>query len=99
MTTSKDSQKGRRSEKLWLPSLLLLLGQFLTITPALLIVFADEQQRGASDGYVALLDELDKLSSAIAELETVPAQQSPAAWQQRYSDYRSQLNRTLGSSA
>ena len=99
MTNSKDSQKGRRSEKLWLPSLLLLLGQFLTITPALLIVFADEQQRGASDGYVALLDELDKLSSAIAELETVPAQQSPAAWQQRYSDYRSQLNRTLGSSA
>jgi len=99
MSNSKSAQKRRRSEKLWLPSLLLLLGQFLTITPALLIVFADEQQRKASDGYVALLDKLDAVSSALAELETVPPQgallAASSTWQQRYTDYRDAVNRTL----
>ncbi|HTC89426.1 MAG TPA: hypothetical protein VK686_14055 [Bryobacteraceae bacterium] len=97
MSNSKSAQKRRRSEKLWLPSLLLLLGQFLTITPALLIVFADEQQRKASDGYVALLDKLDAISSALGKLETVPAHGT--AWQQRYTDYRTELDRTLASAA
>jgi len=103
MSNSKSAQKRRRSEKLWLPSLLLLLGQFLTITPALLIVFADEQQRKASDGYVALLDKLDAVSSALAELETVPPQgallAASSTWQQRYTDYRDAVNRTLASAA
>lgn len=103
MSNSKSAQKSRRSEKLWLPSLLLLLGQFLTITPALLIVLADEQQRKASDGYVALLDKLDSISSALAELETVPPQGASlaggSAWQQHYADYREAVNRTLASAA
>ncbi len=97
MKNSKAARKGRRSEKLWLPSLLLLLGQFLTITPALLIVFADEQQRRASDGYVTLLDGLDQLSFAIAELPNTGAG-AGASWRQQYSDYRAQLDRTLASS-
>ena len=71
MAKSKISQTRPRSEKLWLPSLL-LLAQFLTITPVLLIVFADEQQRRASNGYVTLLDGLDRLSFEIAELENLP---------------------------
>ena len=107
MANSKAVQRGRRSEKLWLPSLLLLMGQFLTITPALLVVFADEQQRTASDGYTTLHDALDGLSSALAELENTPLPQrdgvspaaSGAAWQQVYSNYRDQLNRALTSSA
>jgi hypothetical protein len=109
MKNPKVTQRVRHSEKLWLPSLLLLLGQFLTITPALLIVFADEQQRKTSDGYVTLLDGLERLSFAIAELENSPLpqdgvnQDSPAAaaeaWQQRYSAYRGELDHTLRSSA
>ena len=111
MTNSKVSQPGQRSGKLWLPRLL-LLAQFLTITPVLLIVFAYEQQRTASDGYVTLLDGLDRLSFAIAELEKIPppavkqaavkqdgARLDGAAWQQQYSDYRGELNRTLAASA
>jgi signal transduction histidine kinase len=98
MKNSKAARKGRRSERLWLPSLLLLLGQFLTITPALLIVFADEQQRRASDGYVNLLDGLDRLSFAVAELPNTGAG-AGASWRQQYSDYRGQLDHTLASSA
>ena len=106
VTNSKASQAGQRSEKLWLPSLL-LLAQFLTITPVLLIVLADEQQRRASDGYVALLDGLDRLSFDIAELGNIPqpgAKQNGAAaadvaWRQQYSDYRGDLNRILSASA
>lgn len=93
MTNSKASLKGRRSERLWLPSLLLLLGQFLTITPVLVIIFSDEQQRRASDAYASLLDGLDRLSFAIADLEN-----SPVAWQQEYATYRNQLGRVLSSS-
>jgi signal transduction histidine kinase len=96
MKSSKVSQRRQRSGKLWLPSLL-LLAQFLTITPVLLIVFADEQQSRASDGYVGLLDGLDRLSFAIAELES-PAADS-AAWRQKYSDYRGEMNRVLSASA
>jgi signal transduction histidine kinase len=98
MKNSKAARKGRRSERLWLPSLLLLLGQFLTITPALLIVLADEQQRKASDGYVILLDGLDRLSLAVAELPNTGAG-AGASWRQQYSDYRGQLDHTLASSA
>jgi signal transduction histidine kinase len=106
MTSSKVSQAGQGSEKLWLPSLL-LLAQFLTITPVLLIVLADEQQRRAADGYVALLDGLDRLSFAIAELGNIPqpgakhngAAPADAAWRQQYSDYRGDLNRILSASA
>ncbi len=101
MKNSKVAQRGSRSQKLWLPSLL-LLAQFLTITPVLLIVFADEQQKRASDGYVTLLDGLDQLSFAIADLENIPQpanKQYGAAWQQQYSDYRDQLNRILSASA
>lgn len=106
VTNSKASQAGQGSEKLWLPSLL-LLAQFLTITPVLLIILADEQQRRASDGYVALLDGLDRLSFAIAELENIPqpgakhngAVAADVAWRQQYSDYRGDLNRILSASA
>jgi signal transduction histidine kinase len=98
MRNSKVSQKSQRSEKLWLPSLL-LLAQFLTITPVLLIVFADEQQKRASDGYVTLLDGLDRLSFAIAELENIPRPAATREWQQQYSDYRGELDRTLSASA
>ena len=93
MANSKAPRSGRRTEKLWLPSVL-LLAQFLTITPVLLIVFANEEQRRASDGYVALLDGLDRLSLAIADLENVPR---PGASQQ-YSNYRDALNRVLSAS-
>src|SRR5579862_465532 len=96
MTNSRVSQKGQRSEKLWLPSLL-LLAQFLTITPVLLIVFADEQQKRASDGYVTLLDVLDRLSFAIAELES--PEKRGASWRQQYSDYQNDLARMLSASA
>lgn len=96
ITNSKVSRKGQRPQKLWLPSLL-LLAQFLTIAPVLLIVFADEQQRKTSDGYVALLDGLDRLSFAIEELENVP--RSEEAWRQQYSDYRGDLTRILSASA
>lgn len=107
MANSKAAQRGRRSEKLWLPSLLLLMGQFLTITPALLVVFADEQQRSASDGYSALHDALDGLSSALADLENIPLPRrdgispvaSAPAWRQIYSNYRDQLNRAFTASA
>jgi signal transduction histidine kinase len=94
MTNSKVSQRGQRSERLWLPSFL-LLAQFLTITPVLLIVFADEQQKRASDAYVTLLDGLDRLSFAIAELENIPR----PAWRQQYSDYRGELEHVLSDSA
>src|SRR5271154_6118513 len=96
ITNSKVSQTGQRPDKLWLPSLL-LLAQFLTITPVLLIVFADEQQSRASDGYVGLLDGLDRLSFAIAELESPAADDT--ARRQQYSDYRGELNRILSASA
>jgi signal transduction histidine kinase len=96
MTNSNASRTVRRSGKLWLPSLL-LLAQFLTIAPVLLIVFSDETQRRASDGYVALLDGLDRLSFAIAELENIPAADD-AAWRQQYDDYRGDLDRILSTS-
>jgi signal transduction histidine kinase len=94
MTNSNVSQRGQRSERLWLPSFL-LLAQFLSITPVLLIVFADEQQKRASDAYVTLLDGLDRLSFAIAELENIPR----PAWRQQYSDYRGELEHVLSDSA
>jgi signal transduction histidine kinase len=97
MKNSKVAPRGPRSQKLWLPSLL-LLAQFLTIAPVLLIVFADEQQKKASDGYVTLLDGLDQLSFAIADLENIPrpaVKQAGADWRQKYSDYRDQSNRIL----
>ena len=71
MTNSKVSQRSQRSDKLWLPSLL-LLAQFLTITPILLIEFADEQERSASNANVTLVDGLERLSLAIAELDNIP---------------------------
>jgi signal transduction histidine kinase len=94
MKNSKVSQRAQRSERLWLPSFL-MLAQFLTITPVLLIVFADEQQKRASDAYVTLLDGLDRLSFAIAELENIPR----PVWRQQYSDYRSELEHVLSDSA
>ncbi len=96
MSNSKVSRTSRRSEKLWLPSLL-LLAQFLTITPVLLIVFEDEQQRNASNGYVTLLDGLERLSFAIADLENVS--RPDTLWRQQYSDYRGDLNGLLAASA
>jgi signal transduction histidine kinase len=96
ITNSKVPHPGQRSEKLWLPSLL-LLAQFLTIVPVLLIVFADEQERRTSDGYMALLDGLDRLSFAIEELENVPRPE--AEWRQQYSNYRGDLNRILSTPA
>jgi signal transduction histidine kinase len=96
MTNSKVLPASRRSEKLWLPSLL-LLAQFLTITPVLLIVFEDEQQRNASHGYVTLLDGLERLSFAIAELEN--GSRPDTSWRQQYSDYRNDLNGLLSDSA
>jgi signal transduction histidine kinase len=136
MTNSKIAQEGPPSQKLWLPSLL-LLAQFLTIAPVLLIVLANEQQREASEEYLKILDGLDRLSFAIADLETIPqpgviqpgviqpgviqpgviqpgviqpgviqpgviqngAAAAGAAWQQEYSNYRSELNSILSSSA
>src|SRR5271170_6866411 len=106
MTNSTVSQRGQRSRRPWLPSLL-LLAQFLTITPVLLIVLADEQQRRASEGYLTVLDGLDRLSFAIADLENAPTpstskDRAPAAvteWRQQYSDARSELDRMLSASA
>jgi signal transduction histidine kinase len=104
MTNSNVSQKGLRPEKLWVPSLL-LIAQFLTITPALLIVVAEEQQRKASDD-VTFQEGLDRLSFAIAELENLPpvagtrdGAEASAAWQQRYADYRGELESILSSSS
>jgi signal transduction histidine kinase len=97
MTNSNASRTGRRSGKLWLPSLL-LLAQFLTIAPVLLIVFSDEAQRRASDEYLVLLDGLDRLSFAIADLESIPPADN-AAWRQQFSDYRADLDRILSASA
>ena len=100
MTNSKVSHGGRRSEKPWLPSLL-LLAQFLMIAPVLLIVFADEQQKRASDVYVSLLDGLDRLSFEIAELESIPRPgvKQDGIFRQQYSDYRGDLDRILSASA
>jgi hypothetical protein len=53
MTNSKIAQEGPPSQKLWLPSLL-LLAQFLTIAPVLLIVLANEQQREANQERLSL---------------------------------------------
>jgi signal transduction histidine kinase len=96
ITNSRVSQAGQRSQTLWLPSLL-LLAQFLTITPVLLIVFADEQQRRTSDGYLTVLDGLDRLSLAIEGLENIPRPNE--AWRQQYSHYQDGLNRILSASA
>jgi signal transduction histidine kinase len=106
MTNSKLAQSGGRSERLWLPSLL-LLAQFLTITPVLIIVFADEEQRTLSNEYLTLLDGLDRLSFEVAKLDEIPrrdetqhvAGPADAAWQQQYSQYRGELNRILSGSA
>ncbi len=100
MTNSKISKRDQRPQKLWLPSLL-LLAQFLTITPVLLIVFANEQQRRASDGYVKLLDGLERLSFAIAELENSPqpGAKRDSAWRQPYADSRGEVNRLLSAAA
>src|ERR1700722_6796356 len=95
MTNSRVSRRSQRCDKLWLPSLL-LLAQFLTIPPVLLIVSADEQQRRASDGYVTLLDGLDRLSFAVAELES--PEKPGAAWRQQYSEYQGDLARILSAS-
>jgi signal transduction histidine kinase len=97
MTNSKISKKDQRPQKLWLPSLL-LLAQFLTIAPVLLIVFANEQQRRASDGYLKLLDGLERLSFAIAELESSP-RTAAETWRQPYADARGEVNRLLSVSA
>jgi signal transduction histidine kinase len=97
MTNSKISKRDQRPQKLWLPSLL-LLAQFLTITPVLLIVFANEQQRRASDGYVKLLDGLERLSFAIAELESSP-RTAAETWRQPYADARGEVNLLLSASA
>jgi signal transduction histidine kinase len=94
MTNSKISKRDQRPQKLWLPSLL-LLAQFLTITPVLLIVFANEQQRKASDGYLKLLDGLERLSFAIAEWENGPR---PGA-KQDSSATVAEVNRLLRASA
>src|ERR1700691_1439528 len=102
MRNSKLAQSGGHSDRLWLPSLL-LLAQFLTITPVLFIVFSDEEQRTVSDQYLHLLDGLDRLSFEISELNNVPrpdetpdgAGAADAAWQRQYSDYRSELNGIL----
>jgi signal transduction histidine kinase len=79
----------------------LLLAQFLTIAPVLLIVFANEQQRRASDGYVKLLDGLERLSFAIADLENSPqpGAKQDSAWRQPYADSRGEVNRLLSASA
>ena len=84
--------------KLWLPSLL-LVAWFLTITPVLFVIFADEQHRNASDASVALLDGLDRLSLVIADLENTPRSGAGAAWQQQYSNYRGEMKLLLSSPA
>jgi signal transduction histidine kinase len=94
MTNSKVSQRSQRSQRLWLP--LLLLAQFLTITPVLLIVFAGEQQKRASDRYLTLLDGLDRLSFEMAELESLD--KPGEARRLQYSDYRGHLNGILSGS-
>src|ERR1700677_5133316 len=63
MTNSQGSQ--HRSDRIWLPSVL-LVAQFLTISPVLLIVLVNDQQRKASDAYLTLLDGLDHLSFSIS---------------------------------
>ncbi len=106
MTNSKLAQRERHSDKLWLPSLL-LLAQLLTITPVLVVIFADEEQRALSDKYLTLLDGLDRLSFEIAELDNIPrpdekqdgAAAADAVWQQQYSNYRGELSRILSGSA
>jgi signal transduction histidine kinase len=100
MTSWNVTQPRQHSEKLWLPSLL-LVAWFLTITPVLFIIFADEQHRNASDASVALLDGLDRLSVAIADLENIPRSGAAAgaAWQQQYGNYRAELKLLLSSPA
>ncbi|MGD0132177.1 MAG: ATP-binding protein [Bryobacteraceae bacterium] len=88
------SKRDQRPGKLWLPSLL-LLAQFLTIAPVLLIVLANEQQRRASDEYLKLLDGLERLSFAIAEWENGP---QPGA-KQDSSATVAEVNRLLRASA
>lgn len=108
MSNSKRLHKG---DRLWLPSLLLLFGQFLTMAPVLVIIFANEQQRTASDEYAALLDGLDRLAFAIAQLGAV----SPGAaanpkdrrdmavisklWEGRYGPYQRELKQMLANRA
>ena len=88
------SKRDQRPGKLWLPSLL-LLAQFLTIAPVLLIVFANEQQRRASDEYLKLLDGLERLSFEISEWENGP---QPGA-KQDSSATVAEVNRLLSAAA
>lgn len=92
MKQSKVSHQAQRSDRLWLPSLLLLLGQFLTIAPVIVIVLADEQQRESSDTYATVLDGLNQLSFDLAEL-TGPSGSVTSVPQSGYSDFLGRLSR------
>jgi signal transduction histidine kinase len=99
MTNSKASEQRQGAERFWLASLL-LLAQFLTITPVLLIILADEQQRRVSDGYVSLLDGLDRLSFTSAALENMlRSGPGSTAWERQYSAFRGELNQELSNPA
>ncbi len=97
VTNSKASEPRRGSEPFWVPSIL-LLAQFLTITPVLLIIFANEQQRQASESYITILDGLNRLSFAVADLKH-GAHSGDPEWQDRNSEYRGELGHILSNPA
>lgn len=76
MTNTTTSEPAPGSQKIWLSSLL-LVAQFLTITPAVFLVLSTEQQRRVSESHVNLLDNLDRLASSITEPDRTAAGEEP----------------------
>ncbi|HZR20137.1 MAG TPA: hypothetical protein VFE51_22835, partial [Verrucomicrobiae bacterium] len=91
MANSKVEKSHRRSERLWIPILLLLFGQFFSITPALLIVLANEQSRRATDLHLALVSAIDRVALDLSQ----QGGKDREAWQQRYTEDRAELGRLL----
>lgn len=85
---TNSSVRKQRGERHSSSSMLLLIGQFLTIAGILLILSADDL-RSLWAGSDSVLDKLDQLTFSITELA------NEHTWQQQYPSYRSDLDEVL----